>query len=106
MSATTRQPAASLQLQDFLNHSPVGKLQILTGILAFTVLICDGYDITAIGYIVPSLVPAWNVTREALGPAMVAGLFGLATGAFCGGPIADRIGRRKVIIGRCSSSAS
>ncbi len=99
MSATTRQPAASLQLQDFLNHSPVGRLQILTGILAFTVLICDGYDITAIGYIVPSLVPAWNVTREALGPAMVAGLFGLATGAFCGGPIADRIGRRKVIIG-------
>ena len=38
------------------------------------------------------------MTRQALGPALVAGLVGLAIGAFFGGPIADRIGRRKVII--------
>jgi AAHS family 4-hydroxybenzoate transporter-like MFS transporter len=63
------------------------------------VLICDGFDIVAIGFILPALVNDWNMARAALGPVVVAGLVGLATGAFCGGPIADRIGRRTVIIG-------
>jgi AAHS family 4-hydroxybenzoate transporter-like MFS transporter len=69
------------------------------GILAFIVLLLDGFDIVAIGFIIPSLIDAWHVTRQALGPTLVAALIGLAIGAMAGGPIADRIGRRKVIIG-------
>jgi len=99
MSTQTAGPATRINLQEFLNNSAVSAFQWRVGLLAFTVLICDGFDIVAIGFILPSLINDWHVTREALGPALVAGLFGLATGAFCGGPIADRIGRRKVIIG-------
>lgn len=95
----SRTPEKRLNVQEFLNNSTVGPFQWRVGLLAFTVLICDGFDITCIGFIIPSLIKDWGVTREALGPAVVAGLFGLATGAFCAGPISDRVGRRKVIIG-------
>ncbi len=88
-----------LNLQDFLNDRPVGAFQWRVGLLAFIVLLLDGFDIVAIGFIIPSLIDAWHVSRQALGPTLVAALIGLAIGAMAGGPIADRIGRRKVIIG-------
>jgi AAHS family 4-hydroxybenzoate transporter-like MFS transporter len=34
-----------------------------------------------------------------LGPVMMSGLFGLAAGSLISGPLADRYGRKKLIIG-------
>jgi len=54
---------------------------------------------TAIGYVAPSLAKEWGVEQ---GPRSVrcfsAGLFGLMIGALTLGPLADRIGRKKIII--------
>jgi len=55
--------------------------------------------VVAMGFIAPALVADWKIPREALGPVLSMGLFGLAIGALTGGPLADRFGRRKVIIG-------
>lgn len=91
--------ANTLDVHEFLNNRPIGPFQWRVGILAFIVLILDGFDVVSIGFIIPSLLDSWQVSREAMGPALVAGLVGLAIGAFSGGPLADIFGRRKVIIG-------
>jgi hypothetical protein len=44
----------------------------------------DGFDTAAIGYIAPSLLTQWHVTRPALAPVLSAALFGLAGGALRG----------------------
>jgi AAHS family 4-hydroxybenzoate transporter-like MFS transporter len=62
------------------------------------VLFLDGFDTTAIGYVAPSLAKEWGLTKGALGPVFSAGLFGLMIGALTLGPLADRIGRKKIII--------
>ena len=61
-------------------------------------LLLDGFDTTAIGYVAPSLAKEWGLTKGALGPVFSAGLFGLMIGALALGPLADRIGRKKIII--------
>lgn len=90
---------ARLDIQQFIDGKPVGPFQWRVLILCLIVLVLDGFDIVAMGFIAPALVNDWHISREALGPVLSAGLFGLAIGAIAGGPLADRFGRRWVIIG-------
>jgi AAHS family 4-hydroxybenzoate transporter-like MFS transporter len=61
-------------------------------------VLADGFDTAAIGFIAPSLVREWGVTKPALAPVLSAALFGLAIGALGSGPIADWAGRKKVLV--------
>jgi MFS transporter, AAHS family, 4-hydroxybenzoate transporter len=90
--------ARSIDVQSFLNEHPFSPFQWLIFVLCFCVVLLDGFDTAAIGYIAPSLVSEWGVERTALGPVLSAALFGLVFGSLSAGPLADRFGRRKVLI--------
>ncbi len=85
-------------IQRFIDDRPVGALQWKVLALCLIVLALDGFDVVAMGFIAPAIVSDWSVPREALAPVLCAGLFGLALGAITGGPLADRFGRRRVIV--------
>ena len=91
--------ARNVDVQSFLNEHPFSPFQWMVFALCFCVVLMDGFDTAAIGYIAPSLVAEWGVERAALAPVLSAALFGLALGALTAGPLADRFGRRKVLIG-------
>jgi len=86
-----------LDVQRFLNEQPFSPLQKLIFGLCFCIVLFDGFDTGAIGYIAPSLITEWGVARPALAPVLSAALFGLAAGALLSGPLADRLGRRVVL---------
>jgi AAHS family 3-hydroxyphenylpropionic acid transporter len=67
--------------------------------LCFAVAIPEGYDLQAIGVAAPKLIPALHLTKAETGWAFSASLFGLIVGAMIGGWLADRVGRRPVLIG-------
>src|SRR5215218_10137691 len=89
----------TLDVQTFLNEHPFSAYQWTIFALCFWIVLLDGFDTAAIGYIAPSLITEWGVERPALAPVLSAALFGLAFGALSAGPLADRFGRRAVLIG-------
>jgi AAHS family 4-hydroxybenzoate transporter-like MFS transporter len=93
-------PAArSIDIQTFLNEHPFSPFQWLIFALCFCIVLLDGFDTAAIGYIAPSLITEWGVERLALAPVLSAALFGLAFGALSAGPLADRCGRKAMLVG-------
>ena len=88
-----------VDVQTFLNENRFSGYQWLVFGLCFFIVLLDGFDTAAIGFIAPSLINEWGVSRPALAPVLSAALFGLAAGALSAGPLADRLGRKRVLVG-------
>jgi AAHS family 4-hydroxybenzoate transporter-like MFS transporter len=91
-------PTSSLNVQSFLNEHPFSPYQWLIFALCFLIVLLDGFDTAAIGFVAPSLIKEWGIARPALAPVLSAALFGLAAGAFAAGPLSDRFGRKRVLV--------
>lgn len=94
----TASRTAVIDVAELIDRRPVGRFQIRVVVLCACVVFMDGFDTQAIGYVAPALAKLWNLKPGALGPVFGAGLFGLMLGALGGGPLADRIGRKSVIV--------
>lgn len=76
------------------------KTKPLWAVLAVCLLaaMLEGFDIQSMGVAAPRMVPALGLTAGQAGWAFSASLVGLMIGASGGGAIADRIGRRPVLV--------
>lgn len=88
----------SVDVPAYINAQRFSGYQWLVLILCFFVVAIDGFDTAAIGYIAPSLVQQWHIDRGSLGPVLSAALFGLAGGAIFAGPLADKLGRKTLLV--------
>lgn len=71
----------------------------LTIALCFIVALIEGFDLQAAGTAAAGLRQTFTLDPKMMGWVFSAGIIGLLPGAFFGGWIADRIGRKKILIG-------
>jgi MFS transporter, AAHS family, benzoate transport protein len=62
------------------------------------IMIFDGYDLVVYGSVLPVLMKEWALTATQAGTLGSAALFGMMLGAFVFGPLADKMGRKSVIL--------
>jgi AAHS family 4-hydroxybenzoate transporter-like MFS transporter len=96
----------SIDVAEFIDAHKVGALQLRAFALCAAVLFVDGFDVQGITYVAPAISQAWSLPRGALGPTFSAGLFGVMLGALLLAPLADRVGRRRVIVASCVAFGS
>ena len=85
--------------RDTLALSPMTPAQVR--VIAVTIGLCalDGFDVLAISFASPGIAHEWGINRAALGVVLSMELLGMGIGAILVGGIADRIGRRRTVLG-------
>ena len=92
------QGAATIDVAKLIDSRPVGRFQIWLFALCAMSLIMDGFDVQAMGYVAPEVIPELGMSGSELGAILAAANVGLLIGALLFTVLADRIGRRPVLI--------
>lgn len=87
-----------IDVRELINSRPAGRFQKWVVFLGFIIIALDGFDVAIMGFIAPQLKLDWSLDAHALGPVLSAALMGLAGGAMAAGPLADRYGRKIVLL--------
>jgi AAHS family 4-hydroxybenzoate transporter-like MFS transporter len=93
------QAVSKINIGELLENSTIGPLQIRVFLLCMICLIMDGFDVQAMGYVAPAIVEDWGIPRAQLGGVFAAANFGVLLGSLVFSMVADKIGRRPVLIG-------
>ncbi len=85
--------------RDIISKSPMTWMQVI--IIAITVGLngLDGFDVLSISYASPGIRQEWGIDQGILGLVLIAELIGMAIGSIFLGGVADKIGRRPLMLG-------
>ena len=87
-----------VDVRDVVDGSRLGRFQLGAFGLIGACLVMDGFDVQAMGYAAPALIRDWGISSAAMGPVFSAALLGLFLGSILSGMVADRVGRRPVLL--------
>ena len=94
-------PATRIDTTALVDQSSFGKYQIWIFLLCFVAMIVDGYDVQIIGVAAAGIKEALRLEPTVLGLIITAGQVGVILGAVLLAPLADRVGRKWLMVGSC-----
>ncbi|MCL6561508.1 MAG: MFS transporter [Firmicutes bacterium] len=88
----------AVDVSQWIDSRPMSLKQLWVVVLAGLIVTFDGIEIVIIGSVLPIVAKAWRIPPMELGSISSLFLFGIMVGAFLAGPIADRVGRKWVVV--------
>ena len=89
----------SFNVSELIDTQPIGVFQIRIVALCAVVALLDSLDLQSIGLAAPAMIADLHIRPSSLGAVFSTALAGLALGAFSFGLLADRVGRKAVLVG-------
>lgn len=86
------------ELFSVVNRGRLTGVQLGVMATCWLINMLDGFDVLAIAFTAPTISAEWQLRPGTLGVVLSAGLVGMALGAMFIAPLADRFGRRTVIL--------
>ena len=87
-----------LDVGNFADNQKIGAFHVVLLISSFLVMATDGFDLGAAAFAGPSLIRDFGVGPAALGPLFSAGLVAGLFGPVVFGYLADRFGRKRIVL--------
>jgi MFS family permease len=84
--------------REIISQSRMTILQVLIVLITFGLNSLDGFDILSISFASPGIAKEWHIAQAALGVVLSMELIGMGLGSFLLGSMADRAGRRPVVL--------
>jgi AAHS family 4-hydroxybenzoate transporter-like MFS transporter len=91
--------STQVDVNEVMEREHIGAVRPLTIALCALVALFDGFDLQIIGLAAPSIAASLQIPVAALGAVFSAAVAGMAVGGLAIAPLADRIGRRTVLVG-------
>ena len=85
---------------------PLGAYRPRIVVLCFLIVLMDGFDRQAIGFVATDVASSLDIPIQSFGPVFSAGLLGAMPGAFVLGPLGDHFGRRWMLTGSAITFAT
>lgn len=81
-----------------INQNKMSRYQWFVILICICLNIIDGFDVMVMAFTAPSVSVEWSLSGAQIGLLLSAGLFGMAAGSIFLAPLADKIGRRLLIL--------
>jgi benzoate transport len=81
-----------------LDERPMNRFQVGAIAICVFLMMIDGFDVLAIAFTAPLLAKEWDLAPPAIGALISWGLAGMTAGSLFIAPLADRLGRRWMIL--------
>ncbi len=88
----------TIDVAGWINSRRVSALQITVLVLCAAATALEGFDAQNIGYVAPAIIREWRSPQHDFTVVFVSGLVGLLIGCLLVAPLADWLGRRRVLI--------
>lgn len=80
-----------------IDERPIGRFQLMIAAIGILVLLCEGFDLQVIAYLMPQIVKEWHIDPARQGSVLSAGYSGMLVGFLLLAPLAPKVGSRNLV---------
>ncbi|WP_144146761.1 MFS transporter [Paraburkholderia sp. BCC1884] len=83
---------------EIIDTRPIGHLQIVIAAVGALALLCEGFDLQIMAYVMPRIVHEWGIQPARQGTILSAGYSGMLIGFLLLAPLASRVGAKRLVV--------
>jgi AAHS family 4-hydroxybenzoate transporter-like MFS transporter len=86
------------QVENLIDKNAIGPFQIVIAIVGIFALLCEGFDLQIVSYLMPQIVKEWHIDPTRQGAVLSAGYTGMLIGFLVLASLAPKVGSKRLVV--------